>query len=209
MYVKDKMTANPYTIQPDTSISDAFSIMKDNGFHQLPVVKGGKLVGLLTEKELQNVTPSTATSLSVYELNYLLTKITVAQAMITNPITIEADALLEKAAVLMRSHDVRALPVMDGKKLVGVITQSDIFDAFIEMMGARNAGARLEIKVPSKAGIGADILGIIRDAGVNILHMVLNNGNSENGELIMKLDSEDVDDICKKLRERGYAVNCG
>ena len=98
---------------------------------------------------------------------------------------------------------------MDGKKLVGVITQSDIFDAFIEMMGARNAGARLEIKVPSKAGIGADILGIIRDAGVNILHMVLNNGNSENGELIMKLDSEDVDDICKKLRERGYAVNCG
>ena len=110
MYVKDKMTANPYTIQPDTSISDAFSIMKDNGFHQLPVVKGGKLVGLLTEKELQNVTPSTATSLSVYELNYLLTKITVAQAMITNPITIEADALLEKAAVLMRSHDVRALP---------------------------------------------------------------------------------------------------
>ena len=209
MYVKDKMTANPYTIQPDTSISDAFSIMKDNGFHQLPVVKGGKLVGLLTEKELQNVTPSTATSLSVYELNYLLTKITVAQAMITNPITIEADALLEKAAVLMRSHDVRALPVMEDKKLVGVITQSDIFDAFIEMMGARNAGARLEIKVPNKAGIGADILGIIRDAGVNILHMVLNNGNTENGELIMKLDSEDVDDICKQLREKGYAVNCG
>ena len=207
MYVKDKMTANPYTIRPNASISDAFSIMKDHGFHQLPVVKNGKLVGMLTETELQNVTPSKATSLSVYEINYLLTKLDVSQAMSTDLITIESDALLEKAAVLMRSHDVRALPVMDGKKLVGIITQSDIFDAFIELMGARSSGARIEIVVPNKAGVGVEILKIIAETGANILHMALHNG-PETGELNIKLDIEDASAICAKLNELGYKTTC-
>ncbi len=203
MYVKDKMTANPYTISPKSSISDAFSIMKDHGFHQIPVVKNGKLVGMLTEQDLQNVTPSKATSLSVYEINYLLTKLEVSQAMSTELVTIEADALLEKAAVLMRSHDVHALPVMDGKKLVGIITQSDIFDAFIDMMGARNAGARIEVIVPNKPGVGVEVMKVIGETGANILHMALHNGPDE-GELNFKLDIEDADDIIKKLNAMGY-----
>lgn len=207
MYVKNKMTANPYTIRPNASISDAFSIMKDHGFHQLPVVKNGKLVGMLTETELQNVTPSKATSLSVYEINYLLTKIDVSQAMSTDPVTIEADALLEKAAVLMRSHDVRALPVMEGKKLVGIITQSDIFDAFIDMMGARNAGARIEVHVPNKPGVGVEVMKVIGEAGANIMHMALHNGADE-GELDFKLDIEDASAICAKLNQMGYKAKC-
>lgn len=207
MYVKDRMTANPYTIRPNASISDAFSIMKDHGFHQLPVVKNGKLVGMLTETELQNVTPSKATSLSVYEINYLLTKLDVAQAMSTELITIESDALLEKAAVLMRSHGVRALPVMDGKKLVGIITQSDVFDAFIDMMGARNAGARIEVIVPNKPGVGVEVMKVIGETGANIMHMALHNGPDE-GELNFKLDIEDASDICAKLNEMGYKAKC-
>ncbi|MDD6187975.1 MAG: CBS and ACT domain-containing protein [Clostridiales bacterium] len=207
MYVKNKMTANPYTIRPNASISDAFSIMKDHGFHQLPVVKNGKLVGMLTETELQNVTPSKATSLSVYEINYLLTKIDVSQAMSTDPVTIEADALLEKAAVLMRSHDVRALPVMEGKKLVGIITQSDIFDAFIDMMGARNAGARIEVHVPNKPGVGVEVMKVIGETGANIMHMALHNGADE-GELDFKLDIEDASAICAKLNQMGYKAKC-
>lgn len=206
MFVKDKMTANPYTIRPNASISDAFTIMKDHGFHQLPVVKNGKLVGMLTETELQNVTPSKATSLSVYEINYLLTKLDVAQAMSTELITIEADALLERAAVLMRKHDIRALPVMDGKKLVGIITQSDIFDAFIDLMGARSSGARVEIVVPNKAGVGVEIMKIIADSNVNILHMALHNG-PEIGEFNLKLDTDDATEICNKINELGYKAN--
>ncbi|MBR6522115.1 MAG: CBS domain-containing protein [Oscillospiraceae bacterium] len=206
MYVKDKMTANPYTIRPNSSISDAFSIMKDYGFHQLPVVKNGKLVGMLTETELQNVTPSKATSLSVYEINYLLSKLDVGQAMNTDVVTIEADALLEKAAVLMRNHDIRALPVMDGKKLVGIITQSDIFDAFIDLMGARSAGARVEVEVPNKAGVGVEIMKIIAESNVNILHMALHN-SPDVGEFNLKLDAEDAGEICEKINALGYKAS--
>lgn len=206
MYVKDKMTANPYTIRPSASISDAFSIMKDHGFHQLPVVKNGKLVGMLTETELQNVTPSKATSLSVYEINYLLTKLDVSQTMSTELVTIEADALLEKAAVLMRSHDVRALPVMSGKSLVGIITQSDIFDAFIDLLGARNAGARIDVVVPNKPGAGLEVMKVISETGANILHMALHNGTEE-GELVFKLDLDDAEDICSKLNGMGYKAS--
>ena len=205
MYVKDKMTANPYTIRPNASISEAFTIMKDNDFHQLPVVKNGKLVGVLTTTDLQTVTPSKATSLSVYEINYLLTKLEVSQAMSTDVTTIEADALLEKAAVLMRNKDVRSLPVMDGKKLVGIITQSDIFDAFIDMMGARNSGARIEVIVPNKPGVGVEVMKVIGETGANIMHMALHNG-TETGELTFKLDIEDASDICAKLTGMGYKV---
>jgi len=206
MYVKNRMTANPYTIRPNASISDAFSIMKDQGFHQLPVVKNGKLVGMLTETELQNVTPSKATSLSVYEINYLLSKLDVEQAMNTNFVTIDADALLERAAVLMRKNNVRALPVMDDKKLVGIITQSDIFDAFIDLMGARSSGARVEVVVPNKAGVGVEIMKIIAESDVNILHMALHNG-PDTGEFNLKLDTEDASEICAKINELGYKAS--
>jgi acetoin utilization protein AcuB len=205
MFVKDKMTVNPYTIKPDDSINDAFSAIKDNGFHQLPVVKNGKLVGMLTERELQNVSPSKATTLSIYELNYLLTKIKVSEAMMTNPVTIQEDEFLEKAAVIMRQHDLRALPVMKGDKLVGIITQSDIFDAFIDMMGARNSGARLALRVPNKPGVALDIVTVISRTGANILHMALNNG-ADFGELIFKFDRDNIDDIISELKAKGYEI---
>ncbi len=205
MFVKDKMTVNPYTIKPDDSINDAFSAIKDNGFHQLPVVKNGKLVGMLTERELQNVSPSKATTLSIYELNYLLTKIKVSEAMMTNPVTIQEDEFLEKAAVIMRQHDLRALPVMKGDKLAGIITQSDIFDAFIDMMGARNSGARLALRVPNKPGVALDIVTVISRTGANILHMALNNG-ADFGELIFKFDRDNIDDIISELKAKGYEI---
>lgn len=206
MLVKDKMTPHPITVSPDVSISEAFSIMRDHGISRLPVMQKGKLLGIVTQNGLQRVTPSDATSLSVFELNYLLGKLTVKEAMTPNPVTIGEDDYLENAAVLMRQHDIGALPVMHGKFLVGIITETDIFDAFIDMLGARFPGVRLTVRVPNRAGVGAEMFSVISSFGVNIQHVVLNNVG-DTAEMVLRLDTQDAAAVKKALWEKGYGVD--
>jgi len=123
------MTSNPYTISPDATIAEALDIMRSHKVRRLPVVKSGKLVGIVTEREMLEVSPSKATTLSVFELNYLLAKTKVSAVMTKDVITISPDALLEEAALLMRDNTVGALPVVENGKLVGIITETNIFDA--------------------------------------------------------------------------------
>ena len=205
MLVKERMTLNPYTVTPETSISDAFSIMREHNFHRLPVMQKNKLVGIVTEKELQRVSPSEATSLSVFELNYLLTKMTVKDAMTRDPYTVQDTDLIETAAVLMRDHDIGSLPVMHGNRLVGIITESDIFDAFIDMLGARSTATRIAVRVPDGPGIGADVFGIISKYDVNVQNIAYTVGR-EGPELIFRLDTEDASSIKRALTAKGYEI---
>ena len=200
MFVKDKMTPNPVTVTPDVSISTAFGIMKEQSFRRLPVVQGGKLVGIVTEKELQQVSPSKATTLSVFELNYLLEKTTIKDAMSRDPITVQDDDLIEKAALLMRTNKVGALPVMHGDRLVGVITESDIFDAFIDTMGFRNPGVRLDLRLENRAGSVAAVINAISQAGGNITHLTMHG----DGELIVRIAEENSETVVKALTDGGY-----
>ena len=200
MFVKDKMTPNPVTVTPDVSISTAFGIMKEQSFRRLPVVQGGKLVGIVTEKELQQVSPSKATTLSVFELNYLLEKTTIKDAMSRDPITVQDDDLIEKAALLMRTNKVGALPVMHGDRLVGVITESDIFDAFIDTMGFRNPGVRLDLRLENRAGSVAAVINAISQAGGNITHLTMHG----DGELIVRISEENSETVVKALTDGGY-----
>ncbi len=200
MFVKDKMTPNPVTVTPDVSISTAFGIMKEQSFRRLPVVQGGKLVGIVTEKELQQVSPSKATALSVFELNYLLEKTTIKDAMSRDPITVQDDDLIEKAALLMRTNKVGALPVMHGDRLVGVITESDIFDAFIDTMGFRNPGVRLDLRLENRAGSVASVINAISQAGGNITHLTMHG----DGELIVRISEENSETVVKALTDGGY-----
>ena len=160
MLVKDRMTANPYCISKDTSISAALDLMAERDFHRIPVAAGQELVGLVTEGTIAENTPSKATSLSVYELNYLLAKSTVESVMIKDVVTIHPDALLEEAAVLMRQHDIGCLVVTEGRKVVGIITQNDIFEAFIDLLGYYEEGSRYVIAVEDKPGVLADLTGL-------------------------------------------------
>lgn len=205
MLVKDRMTLNPYTVTPETPINDAFAIMRDHNFRRLPVVKMGKVVGIVTERALHRVTPSDATALSVFELNYLLSKMTVADAMTKDPVTIQDSQQLEDAAMLMRKNDIGALPVLREKRLVGIITETDIFDAFLDMLGARYTGARLCLQVPNEPGIGADVFTIISKFEVNIQHLVLNN-TRDGAELIFRLDTDDTTNIERALAAKGYKI---
>ncbi|MBQ7566545.1 MAG: CBS domain-containing protein [Oscillospiraceae bacterium] len=205
MLVKNRMTLNPYTVTPETSINEAYSLMKDHSVSRLPVMKGGKLVGLVTKSGIERVTPSSATALSVFELNYLLNKMTVKDAMIAEPPTIADNDLVENAAVLMRDKNITALPVLRDGRLVGIITEKDIFDAFIEMLGVRNSGARLVVRMPNEPGAAADVITIISKYEINIQHMALNNGR-EGAEIIFRLDTDDASDIKRAIAAKGYEI---
>ncbi|MDY5731253.1 MAG: CBS domain-containing protein [Eubacteriales bacterium] len=170
MYVKNSMTVNPCCIDSKTNISTALDIMKNNDFHRIPVVDAkGKLLGLITEGVIAENTPSRATSLSIYELNYLLSKTTVESIMISDVHTISPDALIEEAASLMRKHSIGYLPVVENDVVVGVITYNDIFDSFIDLLGYNIKGSRYMFLSEDKAGEVAAITKCFADNGINIV----------------------------------------
>ena len=165
MLVKDQMTANPMTIAPDMPVAEALSFMRQNNVRRFPVLnKRGKLVGIVSEKDLLYASPSPATSLSVFEVGYLLSKLKVEEIMTKDVTTVASNAPLEEAALIMADNGIGALPVVDGKTLVGIITETDIFKTFLDMMGARRPGVRLTIHLHDEPGtlsrIGASIAGV-------------------------------------------------
>ena len=189
MFVKNKMTANPFTISPDQSIPDAHEIMTTNSVRRLPVVKDGKLVGVISKDDINRASPSMATSLSINELTYLLAKTKISRVMTKNLITISPDALLEEAAILMRDNGIRFLPVVLNDKLVGIITESDIFDSFIELLGFREKGTRLTIEVNDEPGIMSHLAGIVGVYGANITHVAVYRGNSGKSSIVFGINS--------------------
>jgi CBS domain-containing protein len=130
--VRDWMSANPVAIGPKTSLHDAHALMMERHVRRLLVMDNGKLVGIVTLGDVREAEPSKATSLSIYELHYLLAKLTIDEIMTRNPITVPATATIRDAAKLMLEHKIGGLPVMDGGKLAGIITESDIFRVLVQ-----------------------------------------------------------------------------
>lgn len=129
--VRDWMTPNPITVTPSTTVPEANTLMKQGRIRRLPVVDNGKLVGIVTLGDIREASPSDATSLSIYELNYLVAQLTVEKIMTKDPVTIDPNASIKKAAKLLLEHKIGSLPVMDGGMLVGIITESDIFRVLV------------------------------------------------------------------------------
>ncbi|MBQ1910192.1 MAG: CBS domain-containing protein [Erysipelotrichaceae bacterium] len=206
MYVKDNMVSGPITIGPDQSVSEAIDLMSENGLHRLPVVdKNGKLAGLITEGVITSNTPNNATSLSVFELNYLLNKLTIKDIMIKDVITIGKDALLEEAATILRKNDIGCLPVVDeDNTLIGIITHNDIFTAFIDLLGYNHVGTRYVISVEEdRTGILEDICRVFKEQDVSIANMAVYN-SSRGIEIVVIVHG--FDDITGKLEKAGYKV---
>lgn len=169
MLVRDRMTPDPMTITPETSFPDAFRILRDKGIRHLPVVdKNGSLVGVVARMDLLHASPSKATSLSLFELTYLLANLHVRQVMSSPPITVSEDDPLEEAARVMVEKKVGCLPVMREGDLVGLITETDIFQAFVEILGGEEASLRVTVRVPDVRGELARVAGVIARHGGNI-----------------------------------------
>lgn len=206
MNVKSRMTSNPYTISPDATIAEALEIMRKNNIRRLPVVKNGKLVGIVTEREMQEVSPSKATTLSIFELNYLLSKTKVSTVMTRDVITISPDSLLEEAAILMRDNGVGALPVVLDGKVVGIITETNIFDAFIDLLGFRDSGTRISVEVEDSPGILADVTSVIKGFGANITHLVVYRSKTGRSDIVIRVNTTNTDDMIEALEKQGYKV---
>ena len=206
MYVKDNMVPSPIVIGPNQSVSEAIELMSENKLHRLPVVDGaGKLVGLVTEGLIASNTPNNASTLSVFELNYLLNKLAIRDIMIKDVVTIDKEALLEEAATVLRKNDVGCLPVVDeNNKLEGIITHNDIFTAFIDLLGYNKNGMRYVINISEdKIGIMESIARIFKDNDVSISNLAVYNSNRGIEVVVI---ANGYKDICDKLKEAGYNV---
>ncbi len=204
MLVKARMSRHPITVTPDTSLPDALEIMRREKVRRLPVLdRQGKLVGIVLEKDLLYASPSPATSLSVHELNYLVAKIKVKDLMTTNVITCNEDTPLEEAARMMVDNNISGLPVLRGTTLVGMITESDLFKVFLELLGARAWGLRTTIKLQEGRGVLARLTHELAERGANIVALGTFWGddptNREIAFKVQNIDRQDLEQILSEL----------
>lgn len=169
MLVGERMSSPVITISPDMPIVEALNMMRREHIRRAPVVKDGKMVGIVSDKDLLNASASPATSLSVWELNYLLSKITVKEVMTKNILTVAVDTPIEEAARVMADNKIGGLPVMRGDLVVGIITETDLFKIFLEFMGAREMGVRLTALMHEEKGQLARLSQAISSAGGNFV----------------------------------------
>jgi len=170
MIVANVMTRNPVYVNPDTSVNEANALMKKEGVGKLPVLdRHDKLVGILTKKDLDKAAPSSATSLDVYEISYLLSKLKVEKIMTKKVLTVEQNEVVEEAARIMADEGVGCLPIMKGDLLVGIVTVKDLFHVLIDMFGARHEGVRVTALLNEKPGQLAQLSAHIAEMGGNIV----------------------------------------
>ena len=202
MLVGERMTKRPITTHPDVPIDDALKLMRESKVRRLPVLdKDGKLVGIVTEKDLLYVSPSPATSLSIHELHYLIAKIKVQDVMAKDVITVTEYTPLEEAARIMADNKIGSLPVMRDDKLVGIITETDLFCIFLELLGAREKGIRLTLLVPEQKGVLATITREIVEMGGNIISLGTFVGDDPTNRLITVKVSEVAQDALVSAME--------
>jgi acetoin utilization protein AcuB len=208
MLVRERMSTKPVTITADVPITEALRIMRQNQVRRLPVLdENGELIGIVSEKDLLYASPSPATSLSIYEMHYMLSRLQVTELMTANPVTITPDTLLEEAALIMADNKIGGLPVMKDGNLVGIITETDIFKVFLELLGAREKGLRLTVRIPERMGEMARITTAIAQLGGNILAMGTFLGDDPTtGIVTVKVVDVPADQLEAAMQELGLEI---
>jgi acetoin utilization protein AcuB len=195
MLVKDWMTGEVITVEEDVSIMKASKLMKEKGFQHLPVIKQGRLSGIVSDRDLKEAHPSKATTLDIHELYYLLDKLTVEKVMSKNPHTVSTDETIEKAAVLMLKHDISALPVVDQKRdLQGIITKGDVFRAMVSLSGIYQAPLQLCVEIEDQPGSIRKVNEVIRAHGGRMVSMITTYEQVPQGFRHLYIRTKDVED---------------
>jgi acetoin utilization protein AcuB len=172
MLVRKRMSTEIITISPDQTLIKAMTLIQQKRIRHLPVVQGGKLVGIVTEHDVRKAGASDSSSLSIFELNYLLDQIKVSSFMTKKVITVSPDEPIEAAAKIIYDHKIGALPVVEQNQLVGIITRSDILETFIEVLGINRPSVRIELLLENRIGSLAETLKIIRELGLYLVSLV-------------------------------------
>lgn len=203
------MSSNVKTVQLDSSVTEAFRLMKEHNIRRLPVMDKGSLAGIITLSDLNQASPSSATTLSIHELNYLLAKTKIKDIMprkmavkTTNP-----ETYIETAAKVMRENKVSGLPVVEGDKLVGIITETDVFDALIDILGVKKAHSRIDVYIMDRPGALAELTSIIAAQGISISNAVVYYDDKQDKyKAILRLETLDNEPIVADLKQRGYEI---
>lgn len=169
MLVGERMSSPVIATGPNIPINEALNHMRAEHIRRLPVIDKGKLVGIVSDRDLLNASPSPVTSLSIWEMNYLLSQVTVSDVMTKDVISVTETTPIEEAARIMADHKIGGLPVLADEIVVGVITETDLFKIFIEMMGAREEGVRVTVLVPEKHGELAELTKAVSEIGGNFI----------------------------------------
>ncbi|NOY77044.1 MAG: CBS domain-containing protein [Calditrichaeota bacterium] len=209
MIVKDYMKTDVITVGETDSFNQVIHAMKENHIRHIPVVKKGKVVGIVTESDIKKASASPATTLSVYELNYLLDKITAKDIMTKDVLTAHPEMTLEDAAMIMREHRIGGLPVTDRKKnLLGIITLTDIVDQFLDVMGVGARGIRITIEAEDKPGQIYKLASIIKEYHVNIISLVApRHEDPKLRKIVMRIQcTKNVDKLVSEIEKEGFVV---
>ncbi|KUO73526.1 MAG: acetoin utilization protein [Desulfosporosinus sp. BRH_c37] len=206
MYVRQFMTSQVFTVTPDETIADTMALMREKKIDRLPVMEKGKLVGFVTDGDLREVSPSPATTLSVFELNYLIAKTPIREVAAKNVVTCHPDTQIEDAALLMREHKIGGLPVLEDGKLVGIITGYDILDAFLDIMGSRSPGERVVIEAKDKMGVLLEIASTIKQFEVDVTSLAFYHQKDSQIQFLVHLQGEQVAEVKVSLEEKGYRI---
>jgi acetoin utilization protein AcuB len=195
MLVKDWMTREVITVEEDVSIMKASKLMKDKGFQHLPVVRQGRLTGIVSDRDLKEAHPSKATTLDIHELYYLLDKLQVKKVMSKNPHTVSGNETTDKAAALMLKHDISALPVVDQKgDLQGIITKGDVFRAMVSVSGIYQAPLQLCVEIEDRPGSIRKVTDVIRAHGGRIVSMISTYEQAPQGFRHLYVRTKNVED---------------
>jgi len=211
MRIGDIMTRKPITVDSETSIVDSKSIMKENNIRRLPVVDKGKLVGIVTERMILEASPSPATSLSIYEIHYLISKMKVKDIMVKNPITISPDTTFEEALLLGQEKRIGAFPVLEKGKLVGIITESDLVRFIANIWGAREKASTIVIEgLSQRFGLFREVVSIIDKHEIPILSIMTHVVPGKvDCCLIIRVKTKEVDALARDFKKANFKVMYG
>lgn len=202
MFVGDRMSRPVIFVSPDDSINDILVMFKKEHIRRAPVLKDGKLVGIVSERDLLNASPSSATTLSVWEMNYLISKVKIKNVMTKKVTTVTRDTPIEEAARIMADKKIGGLPVVDGERVVGMITETDLFKVFLELMGARDKGVRVTASIEDKPGELAKITKAIANAGGNFISFGFFSGEDASTKILtFKVDGIKQAEIKSALKD--------
>lgn len=206
MYVRQFMSSQVITVSPEESIADTMSLMREKRITKLPVMDKGKLIGFVTDGDLREVSPSPATTLSIFELNYLIAKTPIREVAVKKVFTCHPDTQIETAALLMRENRISGLPVVEEGKLIGIITGTDILDAFLDIMGFRSPGQRVVIEAKDETGVMLDLAVTIKQFDVNIASFAVYHLKDSQVQILARLQGDQVAEVKASLKEKGYRV---
>jgi acetoin utilization protein AcuB len=208
MYVGRRMTRNVVTVAKDASVLHVRNLLREKDINQVPVVDGKKVIGVITDGDIRENSASPASTLSVHELNYLLSEMKAGDIMTRNPVTVSPETPVEEAAKILNEKGIGCLPVVSNDELVGIITTCDMLNVLLEVMGVGTPSSRIELSIPGDMGEICNIAGIVKGLGLSIISMVstLNQNDPATRLSVLRVNTDDIRELCKAMRSAGYKV---